>query len=114
MAGHSILLLFLVIQCSVLTQSKDMETVNFIKLFILNDQKPTHLIYGGLCWRKGKEINTYLHFYTTGVRLKSCYIINKCCIKPLRSVKPLLASQKGLGYSARLPSCEQQTKAEVG
>ncbi|XP_075981148.1 ionotropic receptor 75a-like [Anticarsia gemmatalis] len=44
------LLFLLIIQTPVF--AKDETTINFIKLFIINEQKPTHLIYGGLCWKK--------------------------------------------------------------
>lgn len=58
----TILLLF--IHSSV--RAKDATTLNFIKLFIQNDGKPTHLIYGGLCWKK----STLFLYFTKNVLLK--------------------------------------------
>lgn len=50
----AVLILLLVMQNSV--YAKDETTIDFIRLFIVNEQKPTHLVYGGLCWKKRKYI----------------------------------------------------------
>ncbi|XP_063894373.1 glutamate receptor-like [Helicoverpa armigera] len=53
--------------------AKDANTINFIKLFIQNDQKPTHLIYGGLCWKKNVINKLVVELSTIGVRTSASF-----------------------------------------
>ncbi|XP_026739969.1 ionotropic receptor 75a-like [Trichoplusia ni] len=65
----TILLLF--IHSSV--RAKDATTLNFIKLFIKNDGKPTHLIYGGLCWKKNVINSLVIEMSKIGVRTSASF-----------------------------------------
>ncbi|CAB3229111.1 unnamed protein product [Arctia plantaginis] len=54
-------------------QAKDNTTIHFIKLLIVNEQKPTHLIYGGLCWRKNVINKLVKEMSQIGVRTSASF-----------------------------------------
>ncbi|CAD0203353.1 unnamed protein product [Chrysodeixis includens] len=66
-----IIILFLFIQNSV--RAKDAFTIQFIKSFIQNEGKPTHLIYGGLCWKKNVINKLVIEVSKVGVRTSASF-----------------------------------------
>ncbi|XP_028169038.1 glutamate receptor ionotropic, kainate 2-like isoform X1 [Ostrinia furnacalis] len=65
---RSVLVFMIIIKVVI---GKDDFTINFIKSFIENERKPTHLIYNGLCWGKKMELNLVSELFNYGVRCSS-------------------------------------------
>nr|XP_026493640.1 glutamate receptor 1-like [Vanessa tameamea] len=57
-----------------LVLAKDQITVNFIKSFIGNENKPTMLVCNNLCWRKSEKIAFFKELSDAGIRSSSVFI----------------------------------------
>ncbi|XP_028025286.1 uncharacterized protein LOC114239333 [Bombyx mandarina] len=62
------LAIFVLIMMSTLVTAKDAAAIDFVINFIGNENKPSDLVYGGLCWGKHAELNFVKAAKDKGVR----------------------------------------------